>query len=75
MKTLEKTIWDYQIRRQDLKDPKVMKWYLERKINSGDWTGIKAEDLKSNLSKLSITPEVMSLLEKYFQRNDKRAVR
>ena len=75
MKTLEKTIWDYQIRRKDLENPKVLRWYLERKINFGDWTGIKEKDLKNNLSKLAIEPEIKKILEKYFLQNGKRIVR
>ncbi len=75
MKILEKTIWDYKIQPPDLKDPNILRWYLERKINSGDWVGIKEKDLKNNLSKISIDPEVMSLLKEYFKSNDKKTLR
>lgn len=67
MKTLDKTIWDYDIKNMDLKKPAVLKWYLERKINSGDWQNIRAIDLKKYFERLSINPEIKNLLRAYFK--------
>jgi hypothetical protein len=36
MKLSRKYIWDYEIKKSDLKKPGFLKWYLERKIEYGD---------------------------------------
>ena len=44
--------WDYNLSKMDLSDPKILVWYLSRKIRFGDLTGVKKSDLKKYLSKL-----------------------
>jgi len=66
MRIIDKTVWDYQIKKKDLKDPKILKWYLERKINFGDWSGVKAKELKKYLAHLKIDSSLKKLLIEYF---------
>jgi hypothetical protein len=70
MKLTKKYIWDYNIKRMNLKNPDVLKWYLERKIQFGDWGVIDKKTLKKHLPKLRIDPYVKRIL-KDFVKNGK----
>lgn len=66
MKIKEKIIWDYNLKQEDLKNPEIYKWYLERKINFGDWSKINKKYLKKYLPNLKIDPKMKRLLSEYF---------
>jgi hypothetical protein len=57
--------WDYDLAKTDLKNPKVLLWYLNRKLRFGDLSGIKKQDLKKFLSKLKINSSLKELLKNY----------
>ena len=57
--------WDYDLNKMDLSNPKIMTWYLSRKIRFGDLIGIKKPVLKKYLSKLDISPSLKELLKNY----------
>lgn len=59
--------WDYDIKKMDLKNPKVKRWYLSRKLAFGDLKGIKKTDLKKHLPKLNINASLKELLQNYFK--------
>lgn len=59
-------IWDYEIDKKDLKDPKVLLWYLERKAKMADWQGLNKHLLLKNLSKLNISPYRKKAIKLYF---------
>ncbi len=70
MKKTEKNkaiFWDYDLARADLSDPKVKLWYLNRKLQFGDLTGLKKSDLKENLPRLNINPSLKELLENFLR--------
>jgi hypothetical protein len=62
MKLSRKYIWDYEIKKSDLKKPGFLKWYLERKIEYGDWEALDKRTLKENLAKLKINPYLKEIL-------------
>lgn len=62
MKLTKKYIWDYDAKKLNLKNPKVLKWYLERKISHGDWSVIDKKTLKNYLPKLEIDPYLKKIL-------------
>lgn len=64
-------IWDYDPKSIDLSNPKIMKWYLERKISHGDFTDLRKKDIKKFLPKLDIDPYLKQLLGKYFKAHAK----
>lgn len=67
MKTLQDiSIWDYTINEKDLKDPKVLLWYLERKAQMADWDGINKKLLIENLNKLNISLYRKKAIKLYF---------
>jgi len=50
MKIDQKYIWDYDIKSLDLKNPEVLKWYLSRKINFGDWRSLDSKIIRGRFS-------------------------
>ncbi len=57
--------WDYALSKTDLSDPKVKIWYLNRKIQFGDFSNITKNDLRAYLPKLDIDPSLRELLQNY----------
>ena len=69
MKANDKYIWDYDIKNLDLTDPKVLVWYLERKITYGDWESLDKKSLKKYLPELNINPYLKQILNNFFKKN------
>jgi len=70
MTNKEKQIfWDYDLKKMDLKNPKVRLWYLTRKLQFGDLSGITKQDLKKYLGKLNISPSLKELLRNFLKSN------
>lgn len=67
MKFSKKYIWDYQIRKSDLKKPEVLLWYLKRKIEYGDWQVLDKKTLKKYLPKLKINPYLKKILQDFLK--------
>lgn len=61
-------LWDYTL-------PKGWKprtvgatlWYLERRINYGDWKGLDPKQIKVRFNKLHLDPAKRLLLKNYFK--------
>ncbi len=66
MKPDKKYIWDYDVNSIDLRKPAVLRWYLARKINFGDWKSIKSRLVKKHLDHLDIDPTLKKMLKKYY---------
>jgi len=66
VKADKKYIWDYDVKSVDLKKPAVLRWYLARKINFGDWKSIDTVQLEKNLKNLAIDPTLKKMLAKYY---------
>ncbi len=63
-------IWDYNIKKLDLTDPDVIKWYLERKIEFNDWPAIDYQALKKFLPRLKVDPAKKSFLKQFIDWNE-----
>lgn len=61
--------WDYDLSKMDLSNPKIRIWYLSRKLQFGDFSGISKVDLKKYLSKLNINFYLKELLQNYLKSN------
>lgn len=61
--------WDYEINKAKFSDPKVKLWYLTRKLQFGDLSGITKADLKKYLSKIKINPSLKELLQNFLRSN------
>lgn len=59
-------IWDYKISQKDLKDPKVLLWYLQRKAQMADWQNLDKKALLDNLTKLRISSYRKKAIKLYF---------
>ena len=66
MKPDKKYIWDYDVKSINLQKTGVLRWYLARKINFGDWSAIKSELVKKHLDYLDIDPTLKKMLKKYY---------
>ena len=66
MKVDQKYIWDYDVKSIDLKKPKVLRWYISRKIGFGDWKSLDSKLIEQNLNQLEIDPTLKSMLKKYY---------
>ena len=67
MKLTQKYIWDYDIKKMDLKNPDVLIWYLQRKIEYGDWEVLDRKTLKKYLPKLKINRYVKQILQSFLK--------
>lgn len=65
LKKSQKGIWETDVRTLNLSNPKVLKWYLERKIEVGDWKAMDRATLSRILKKLSIDSRVKALLQDF----------
>lgn len=61
--------WDYDLKKADMKNPKVKVWYMNRKLKFGDLSGLKKTDLKKYFSKLDIDSSLKELLCNYLAKN------
>jgi len=61
--------WDYDLSKADLSNPKVKIWYLTRKLQFGDFSGITKADLQKYLPKLNINHNLKELLQNYLKSN------
>lgn len=68
MKLTKKYIWDYDVQSLDLKKPEVLRWYLQRKIEYGDWEVLDRKTLKKYLPQLNINPYVKEILQDFLQK-------
>jgi hypothetical protein len=67
MKANSKYIWDYDVNKMDLKNPRVLIWYLERKITYGDWESLDKKTLRKYLPKLKINPQLKYILTNFLK--------
>lgn len=68
MKVTEDYIWDYDIKNLDLSEPKVLLWYLKRKVEYGDWEVLDRKTLKKHLPKLKIDPYLKKILQNFLKK-------
>jgi len=61
--------WDYDLSKANLSNPKVKIWYLTRKLQFGDFSGIVKDDLQKYLPELNIDPNLKELLQNYLKSN------
>jgi hypothetical protein len=73
MKANRKYIWDYDIKSVDLKKPAVLRWYLSRKINFGDWRSLDTKLVEKNLSDLEIDSALKKMLGIYYAHKKAKA--
>ncbi len=61
--------WDYDVKKMDLENPKVLLWFLNRKLKFGDLSGVKKTDLKKYFYKLNINSSLKELLRNYLAKH------
>jgi len=66
MKISSKYIWDYDTEKLDLTNRVVLRWYLSRMVNCGQWNNIDARLLKENIDELDINPTLKIMLNTYY---------
>ncbi len=68
-KFVKKIFWDYDIDKADLNNPEVKLWYLTRKLEFGDLSGVTENDLREYLTRIDIDPSLKELLQNYLKIN------
>lgn len=61
--------WDYNLDKIDLSQPQAKIWYLNRKLQFGDLSGITKHDLQKYLPQLNINLSLKELLQNYLKTN------
>lgn len=61
--------WDYNLDKIDLSQSQAKIWYLNRKLQFGDLSGITKRDLKKYLPQLNINLSLKELLQNYLKTN------
>jgi hypothetical protein len=69
MEINDKYIWDYDIKKMDFENPRVLIWYLERKITHGDWESLDRKTLNKYLPKLKINHHLKNILKSFVKNN------
>lgn len=65
------SIWDYDISSIDLSRPAIAKWYLKRRIEYGDWSGLEYSLLKQYLPELDIDLTMKEILMEFVENYEK----
>jgi len=68
MKPTKKYICEYDVSNLDLTMPDVLRWYLERKIQYGDWSAIDIQILKKELPHLKIDKYLKNILFQFLKK-------
>jgi len=68
MKLTKKYIWDYNVKKMDFKNPEVLIWYLQRKIEYGDWEVLDRKTLKEYLPRLEINSYLNQILRNFLKK-------
>lgn len=68
MRPTKKYIWEYDVSNLNLSDPEVLRWYLERKIQFGDWSALNKQILKKQLPYLKIDKYLKIILSDFLQK-------
>ena len=69
MKATKDYIWDYDVKNLDLSKPRVLLWYLQRKVEHGDWQSLNRQTLKKYLPKLKINPYLKQILRDFLRKH------
>lgn|GEM_PF-1540886 len=69
LKRSQKGIWETDVKTINLSNQKVLRWYLERKIEVGDWKALDRSTIARQLSKLSIDSRIKELLRHFLANN------
>ena len=70
LKKSQKGIWETDVRTINLSHPKVLKWYLERKIQVGDWKALNRVMLARMLGNLVVDAHIKELLHDFLYVNE-----
>ena len=65
LKKSQKGIWETDVRTVNISHPKVLKWYIERKIAVGDWQALDRATIARMLEKIDIDTHVKTLLQDF----------
>lgn len=65
IKRSQKGIWETDVKTINLSSPKVLKWYVERKIDVGNWKALDRTTLAQMLGRVSIDTRVKALLRDF----------
>ena len=65
------SIWDYDTSKIDLSKPEIARWYLERRIEYGDWEGLEYKLLKKYLPELNIEHHTKNILADFIKDYEK----
>lgn len=71
IKINKKYVWDYDLPKNWTPETKTQwLWFLERKINYGDWEGLRKEMVQKYFSQLKkrLDPGKRMMLELYFKK-------
>lgn len=68
MKLTKNYIWDYEVDKLDLRNPDVLIWYLQRKLEYGDWQALDRKTLKKYLPKLRINVFLKQILKNFLEK-------
>ena len=62
-------LWDYKLPKNwQPRTEAALVWYLERKINYGDWQGLNPKVIKKYFRKLHLDPGKRLMLNAYFKK-------
>lgn len=63
----QRGIWETDVQTLDLKNPAVLRWYVERKIQAADWGALDRATVAELLPKLKLEPGLRSVLQSFFK--------
>ena len=60
--------WDVDMNKLDRRDPDVKLWYLNRKLQFGNFRGVSRADLKEYFPRLNIKPSLKELIANHLSK-------
>lgn len=60
-------VWEADVQKLDLKNPAVLRWYVERKIQAADWDALDRATVVKLLPELKLAPGLRVVLQSFLK--------
>jgi len=63
----QRGVWETDVQTLDLKNPSVLRWYVERKIQAADWGALDRATVAKLLPELKLEPGLRAVLQDFLK--------
>lgn len=69
IKKTQRGIWETNVKDINLENPETLRFYVERKINIGDWEALDKQSVAALLPKLNIDPYLKQIIQNFIDKD------